>query len=349
MKVCAGPRPERRRGWGRALRCCGLLVLVSVGCETRAEKSAEKSKAHEAPPAASVDAAPPAAPAPKALAAPALGPKLRALDDASHARLEPTLHAKERLALDEPVALHAGEVVSLTFDAGASLQVAGQALFAVPTGREAGTLLNRGTLSLDLERAALHPESGFWLATPALRIELVQGARLALRSFEDGSTRLAVVSGQVSVVSADAAQEPRKLQAGEVLHADALGALTKAPRLTQLHLETARTALASLPEPRASARASGSALEAALLAACEAMESARAQTRALLREHQALGRGEAEDKRGVQERLAQAGAHAFRDRQALLRWLSMFEAESLHAPAEGTHRALIARARALLR
>ncbi len=353
MKIGAGPRrrtPDRSASLLHYVRILGLAACA-LGCEGReaeslkaplqAQASQDLDEAQAKP---SVAAKPPAAAK--------RGPKLQGrAAQAPGANLAAVSDAEQRLVVDRPLSLGSDASASLHYDVGASVRVTGPALVAVAEGRESGLLVHQGTLVVDLERAALHPESGFWVATRALRIELVQGARVALRSLGDGASRLVVVSGRAAVWSVAGPDAPRVLQSGETLHVDAEGRVSDGERIARPHLEAVQASLIALPEP-ATERALApriAAQQLALSVACERVETIRAQNQALLSEHQALRKRDDPAAMAVQERLAQQGARAFRDRQALVLSLSFFEAETLHAPLEGTQRELIARARTLLR
>lgn len=269
---------------------------------------------------------------------------------------EVSLQRGAKLPLDTTVALPDEASLELHFPGGASVRVLGPARVAVPTG-EAGLLLNTGTASVDLERGALHPGSGFWLSTPSVRIDLVQGARFAVRAFGDASSEFTVVSGGVVITSAGAelASAPRHAGAGGRILADgrlvgpAAGHIGQPVPKPPLHLQTEEARLAALAERSAAKGAEPSPAKAVLEAACEQVVTSLTRERELQSQHRALLANKDPAAMQLQRELAQQGARTFEARRTLEKRLSHLEADSLGSGTDGLSSPLIARARELLR
>lgn len=256
------------------------------------------------------------------------------------------------MPLGEARALGAGCEVSLAFDAGAEVTLLGPAFFGVPEGHRPGFLLREGALSLDLERTALHPGSGFWLTTPVLRVELVQGARVVLRAFPSGETTLAVISGRVLVrPSGQEGAAARPLHAPQRLDVRADGTTLVQTTMARAQLEEVLSDFHAQQAP-GGAPAAMEALDLALAglrAACERVEANHGKNQQLLVEHRALVRRDAAAAMAVQASLAKHGQAGLHDREELARRLSFIEARSLGQPLGDATSLQIARAKALLR
>lgn len=127
-----------------------------------------------------------------------------------------------RLGADQRLVLPAGSELLLDFPHGARLRLFGPALARVASAQLDGLLCKEGVATLDLAPAAPTPDSGFWLATPSGRIDLVRGGRLALRVFPGGALVAAQVSGSASLSRGTGLAESRVralLSAGELVRA----------------------------------------------------------------------------------------------------------------------------------
>jgi len=260
-----------------------------------------------------------------------------------------------KLEVDVPLTLGADARLDLRFPGGASVTVSGPAQVAVPAG-ERGLLVHAGTVSVDLEWAASHPDSGFCLATPAARLELVHGGRFVVRAFADLASQVSVVNGPLALspVGAEGASA-RPLGAGArvSVRPDGELALSTAPRGPQgpvaLHLQAEESRLRGLPEPTPAGAPVETHSASAVQAACERVVSAITQERALQARHRALVAKQVPGAMDVQRELAAQAAQTFAARRSLARRLSMLEAESLGRGSAGLTSPEIARARELLR
>ncbi|MFT3921132.1 MAG: hypothetical protein QM778_01225 [Myxococcales bacterium] len=334
----------------------GVLLAGLPGCE-----------ASEAPPPTSAPAAHAAVathhdtgavPAPAEPVVPALKPReVRPTIGAHSGELHSSAALDEgaRLAADTLVTLAEKAQLVLQFPGGASVKVLGPARLAVPAG-ELGLLLRQGTVSVDLEFSALHPESGFWLATPSARLELVHGGRFVVRAFEYGGSALSVVTGPLAVTPAGGeGQAPKALAAGAKaqLAADGKSEFSSVARRPgagiSLHLQTEEVRLAALPERRGADLSAATRSASAVAAACDAVVTARTEEHTLQARHRALVAQKDPGAMEVQRALAAQGARSFEARRALEKRLSLLEAERLEAGSQGLASPEIARARELLR
>jgi hypothetical protein len=221
-----------------------------------------------------------------------------------------------------------------------------------PDGREA-VLLHDGVLALDLERAAARADSGFWLATQGARVELTQGARVAVSAQPGGATRVVVVSGRLSLWSRREEVTSVQLAAGQTANVEASGAVRRATHrggtLEQAAQEL-RAGRATEPRRTAEAGADGPALEAAV----GRVLAHRERERELLARHRSARGGGAAGSADagameLQRALAEHAASSFRALRALRVQLALFEAAAL-GEGDGTALAAqIARARELSR
>jgi hypothetical protein len=241
--------------------------------------------------------------------------------------------------------LPAGTRLTLHFPGGASLVASGPAeLSAAPRG-EGALLLQSGTVRVDVERVALHPQAGFWLGTPLARLEVVQGARFVVRSFPE-LVRVSVVSGSVEVLtSASEGKAALVLAPGQHREFRADGSVQVLPGHRTLE-DAERAALAgALPRPGVSASPT---LMERVEAACLLVGEDRAREQELKSQHRSLREARDPSLMEVQRALAQQAAQSFRDQRLLRVQLSLLEAQSLGASPGSSIGALIDRARALL-
>lgn len=340
--------------WG--VLCAGCREAPQPPAERREvpHPSAEKAAASEAPGAGqggaqgTAEGARDAAAA--ALTAHAASPSANLPQVRKVAGVDGPRAALERTQADERWQLPEGALVELHYPGGTSLRVHGPALFVTAPSGEEALLLYEGTVTVDRERTAPRPESGFWFATPSLRGELVQGARLALRALPSGETQLHMVSGRLTYLAAHHGEAtPHTLSAGQVLRVAADGSEgTRAG--AQATLEGAERALRALKGGRAPPHAPGAGgpLHDAVVAALELLSSHLAEERALRDAHRTLSAQGDPAAMGAQRSLAEHAGKLVRARRLLRARLAMLQAQVLgHEPA-GESAALISRARASL-
>jgi hypothetical protein len=257
------------------------------------------------------------------------------------------LRRGERLPRETAIRLQDGAQLVLDYPGGAFVRVQGPALVAVAPLGEAALLLREGLVTVDVERAAMHPDSGFWLATPLLRAELVQGARFVLRTAPT-ATRLTVVSGTLTVHAPQGSAWTRtQIAPGQTLTLISGGAPTVDSE-SPARLEQAEQSLAAAVWPGAE-RAVPSAGSEPLETACARLEQDRARERELQARHRSLLAQKDPAAMELQRATAQQGAQSFRDERELRILLSLWEAGALGLPASASGQApTTSRARALL-
>jgi hypothetical protein len=257
---------------GRIARL-GPILLFALACEARQDVQAPATPSEKAPATPIVEKLP--LPLPSTAACHAQGPNGREI--ASNAELP----------ADTLLILGPEDACALNHPAGALLKLLGPArVLAAPESAPA-VLVQEGILSLDLAPGALSPRSGFWLATPAARLELVQGARLALRVYPGGPSELLVISGVVRVEPAGEGEAARTIAAGHGLSLSASGRAEslEAPGGTLEHAVTWLVARENRAQQGDDARKQ---LQTRLEAMVERVSAMRAEMRDLARRHEAL-------------------------------------------------------------
>ncbi len=346
----------------RALRRAGapwlamlLSGLGSLACEAR-DSAPQAPPAAPASPARPLSAARPLQ-APPAIARPDTRPTVVRVAESARVQGTLALASGAKLPLDAAVVVPPGASLDLHFPGGASVRVVGPARVASPAG-PTGLLVNEGTVTVDLELSALHPGSGFWLATPRTRIDLVQGARFALRAFADRSAKLVAVSGMLTLTTLNAdASAPTRLAAGARATVSPEGSVEVRPIAARadkprepLHLQREEARLHGLPERPATRQAAAMGGARPMVeAACEAVVASMTREQELSARHRALVAQNDSRAMEVQRELARQGAHTFAVRRTLGKHLSLLEAESLSQGTSPSSTPLIARARELLR
>jgi hypothetical protein len=258
----------------------------------------------------------------------------------------PLLRAGEPLP-DHDLVVAPDQELVLDFDAGARVRLFGPSILRSVVTKIDGLLVRDATLSIDLSPASAKPDSGFLLTTPSAAFSLVRSGRLALRSFQNGSTVAYVVSGIVTVSSAGAAfQEALKpLVAGERVEVGLDGSLLRSRHSVQT-LEEAEKVVALLPEPKLKEGAF-SQLDQALRRRLDELRSDLARTGELVSAHRAALLDGGEQRMELQAQLATQAAKFSRARHRLETALGQRSARGL-STARGSEDPLSSEARALL-
>jgi hypothetical protein len=260
---------------------CLCLASLGLGCSS----TPHASDAAATSPSAAADVAAPAiaAAAPVTPAKqPAAGPNAKSVVGSIGGVVEGT-----RLSRGQQFQLAKSDQLTLDFLHGARVMLHGPALARLGTGAVDGLLMAEGTASIDLPPGATTPDSGFWLVAPAGRVDIVRGARLALRTSRDGELLAVMVSGSASFARGTDLETSRAdslLTPGEWLRVSTAGVQrTKEKGLT---LEAALT---KLERSRAQSHEPASdTLDAALSALLDQVQAASERERTLLAEHRAV-------------------------------------------------------------
>jgi hypothetical protein len=233
------------------------------------------------------------------------------------------------LAPDSELSLSPGTTLELTLDDYAAIRVLGPAFVRLLPDGEPALIVREGLVTVDsAPRAARSTSSAFWLATPAVRLDVVQGARFVVRARAARASELAVISGHVELRSHEASV--LLVGAGELrcLGEGMLAPTRAGPPL--LHLERAELAL--------QARSSCSAKPVSLGHA-EPLENAlallgqnRAEEQALLAEHGKLVAAHAPEAQALPAKLATLAAGGLQQLQRARALRASFEAAQLSLP-----------------
>lgn len=240
--------------------------------------------------------------------------------------------------IEQPLELRLvrGDSLTLSLDDYVRVHLTGPALVRLlPAGR-AALLLREGLVTVDVSpRGVRSTVSAFWLATPAVRVDVADSARLALRAYPDESTELSVVSGYLTLARPG---EPVSLRA------DALVCATlDEAEVGPLGLATLELAEKRLEKTRSCARAptSGRTLESALAAQLERVSASVLREQAQLAEHDRLLETQDAGALSLRRALALTGAELLALRQGAAALRTQLEAGVLgHAPTEAVARLL---------
>jgi len=251
------------------------------------------------------------------------------------------------LAPAQLLSLPDGSELTLDFASGARVVVAGPAVAAGAEDELDGMLFKEGAASVDLPPGATTPNSGFWLATPAGRIDIVRGGRLALHSFPSGELSVLMVSGSASFTRGTG-EAPSRVQAllapGELLRVG--GDYIERSNGRSLTLETALSQVRThVPNPKHVA--SAGFLDGAIKQHMADLKVAVEGERALVAAHRQSVRDADGKAMGLQERLAGQAAVLAAARKRLRTLLEQRSAARLGVDPQ-TSDPLAQQARALL-
>lgn len=265
--------------WGA--RACALLSLL--GC-SEARPAADASVLRPGVDAASAPAQLRGQPAqavepPKALRGPRLKSLVGVLDGA------PELQAGELIAANRVLELKTGAALTLDFAQGTRLVLRGPARALVAPRGEQALLLHSGVAEVDLPPSAPTPESGFWLASPSMRLELVRGGKLVVRAFADGASALFVVAGGAQLVAAQAPRSmPSFVAPGYQLRVAADGNVERA-KVERLTLEAAVARSVAMGGPPAKPKRAVAVLDESLTRLVEELVAEVERERSLVAAH----------------------------------------------------------------
>ena len=209
----------------RSVLTCALLW--QLGCKKDPGPASVERGQQRVPSTSPVD--PQQGPEPARAAPKHHGPIVKTLVGALDG-VEP-LAQGERLDANRVLSLKAGGELTLDFARGARVVVRGPAQVVVGPRAEEALLLKTGTLSVDLPPSAPTEGSGFWLATPSARLELVRGGRLVVRAFSDGSSAAFVVSGSAHLAPSVARRPAEFVAPGHGLRVALDGRFERTPLL----------------------------------------------------------------------------------------------------------------------
>lgn len=262
------------------------------------------------------------------------------------------LVADTRAEAGQVFELGASADLTVEIASGAQVEVTGPALLAVSARSDHGLLLHHGLSRVELPPGASKPGPPFWVASPALRIEVPRAARFALRVAEGGHTQLAIVSGRITVdLPSPPAQDSVRadFDAGRQLAAAPLGPLEHSPGPATL--EAAMALLAAPPK--------GGALEAPgdleqrlrvpFRAELERYAASSMEAQALDDKHRALVASQDPAASAVLREIAEKAAQTFRSRLAFEAALARLEASRLSLAPPRSRDPELVRAESLLR
>jgi len=240
----------------------------------------------------------------------------------------------------------------LEFASGAQVVVTGPALLAVSERSDQGLLAHHGLLRVELPPGASKPGPPFWVASPAMRVEIPRAARFALRVAEGGHARLAIVSGRITVDPPSPPPEgPVRVDfdAGRELAAAPLGTLEESPGPATLE---AAMALLAAPSNGAVVVGRGELeqrLRVPFRVELERFAASSTEAQALDDKHRALVASQDPAAPAVLREIAEKAAQTFRSRLAFEAALARLEASRLSMAPPRSRDPELVRAESLLR